>query len=305
MAATAGYTAVMSHRSGETEDVDDRRPRRGHRLRPDQDRRALALGPRGEVQPAAADRGGARRRRDVPGPLGLPLLRQEPRARAAKRGPRWQRTADSPPGRPRRPGGSAGTASGASRSSRCCSRSCSLYISPVSHWSSSRATAEARGRPSCTTSSTRTRGSSAGCRPEAPARARARGAQARAWSRQGERAYVIENLPVASLGRDRIPGRERALPVGGGRAAARRGATTADRTGRATREPASRSCAGASASTSRSRSWPTSTPRHADVGADPAWLRGRGLRALRARGHGLRGRPRGSSDAERVDGRGH
>ena len=46
---------------------DDRRPRRGHRLRPDQDRRAVALGPRGEVQPAAADRGGARGDAEFPG----------------------------------------------------------------------------------------------------------------------------------------------------------------------------------------------------------------------------------------------
>ena len=40
IARAAGYTAVMSHRSGETEDVDDRRPGRRDRLRPDQDRRA-------------------------------------------------------------------------------------------------------------------------------------------------------------------------------------------------------------------------------------------------------------------------
>ena len=40
---------------------DDRRPRRRHRRRPDQDRRAVALGPRRQVQPAAADRGGAGR----------------------------------------------------------------------------------------------------------------------------------------------------------------------------------------------------------------------------------------------------
>ena len=45
----------------------DRRPGGGHRLRADQDRRAVALGPRREVQPAAPDRGGARRRRRVPG----------------------------------------------------------------------------------------------------------------------------------------------------------------------------------------------------------------------------------------------
>ena len=53
---------------------DDRRPRRGHRLRPDQDRRAVAVGSRGEVQPAAADRGGARQRRRLPGPERLPVV---------------------------------------------------------------------------------------------------------------------------------------------------------------------------------------------------------------------------------------
>ena len=41
----AGYTAVMSHRSGETEDFDHRRPRRRHQLRADQDRLAVALRP--------------------------------------------------------------------------------------------------------------------------------------------------------------------------------------------------------------------------------------------------------------------
>ena len=41
----------------------DRRPGRRDRLRPDQDRRTGALGAGREVQPAAADRGGARRRR--------------------------------------------------------------------------------------------------------------------------------------------------------------------------------------------------------------------------------------------------
>ena len=40
----------------------DRRPRRGHQLRPDQDRRTCTFGAGREVQPAAAHRGGARRR---------------------------------------------------------------------------------------------------------------------------------------------------------------------------------------------------------------------------------------------------
>src|SRR5690606_34216019 len=42
---------------------DDRRPRRGDELRPDQDRRAVPHGPRREVQSAPAHRGGARRER--------------------------------------------------------------------------------------------------------------------------------------------------------------------------------------------------------------------------------------------------
>ena len=47
---------------------DDRRPRRRHGLRPDQDGRAVALRSRRQVQPAAAHRGGARRRCGVPRP---------------------------------------------------------------------------------------------------------------------------------------------------------------------------------------------------------------------------------------------
>ena len=63
LARSNGYTAVMSPPLGRDRGHDDRRPRRRHRLRPDQDRRAVALGSRGQVQPAAAHRGGARRRR--------------------------------------------------------------------------------------------------------------------------------------------------------------------------------------------------------------------------------------------------
>ena len=65
MAHRAGYSAVMSHRSGETEDFDHRRSRGRDQLRADQDRIALPFGSAGQVQPADPDRGGARR----PGPL--------------------------------------------------------------------------------------------------------------------------------------------------------------------------------------------------------------------------------------------
>ena len=59
MAHKASYTAVMSHRSGETEDVNHRRPRGRDQLRADQDRLARALRPHRQVQPASAHRGGA------------------------------------------------------------------------------------------------------------------------------------------------------------------------------------------------------------------------------------------------------
>ena len=61
MAQRAGYTAVMSHRSGETEDFDDRGSRGRDQLRTDQDRLALPVGSSGEIQPVDPDRGGARR----------------------------------------------------------------------------------------------------------------------------------------------------------------------------------------------------------------------------------------------------
>ena len=67
IAREAGYTSVMSHRSGETEDTTIADLAVATGVGPDQDRRAVALGPRRQVQPAAADRGGARGGRDLPG----------------------------------------------------------------------------------------------------------------------------------------------------------------------------------------------------------------------------------------------
>ena len=63
LAHARGYAAVISHRSRRDGGHDDRRPRGRHERGPDQDRRAVALGARREVQPAAAHRGGARRPR--------------------------------------------------------------------------------------------------------------------------------------------------------------------------------------------------------------------------------------------------
>ena len=60
MAHRAGYTSVTSHRSGETEDSTIADIGRGNQLGSDQDRFGIAFGSYGQVQPAAAHRGGAR-----------------------------------------------------------------------------------------------------------------------------------------------------------------------------------------------------------------------------------------------------
>ena len=68
IAREAGYTAVISHRSGETEDTTIADLAVGTGGGPDQDRRPVALRSGRQVQPAAADRGGAgRERRPTPG----------------------------------------------------------------------------------------------------------------------------------------------------------------------------------------------------------------------------------------------
>ncbi len=86
MAREAGYAAVMSHRSGETEDVTIADLAVATGLRADQDRRAVAHRPRGQVQPAAADRGGARARGRLPGPLGVPVVSRVGSGRARRAG---------------------------------------------------------------------------------------------------------------------------------------------------------------------------------------------------------------------------
>ncbi len=85
MAREAGYTRRDEPPLGRDRGRDDRRPRRRDRLRADQDRRPVALGSRRQVQPAAAHRGAAGRRRRVPRPLAYSASadRQEPGARAA------------------------------------------------------------------------------------------------------------------------------------------------------------------------------------------------------------------------------
>ena len=67
MANRAGYTAIVSHRSGETEDATIADIAVALNGRPDQDRRSQPYRPRGQVQPAAPHRGGAGGRGSVSG----------------------------------------------------------------------------------------------------------------------------------------------------------------------------------------------------------------------------------------------
>lgn len=71
MANRAGYTAIVSHRSGETEDATIADIAVALNAGPDQDRRAQPHGPRGQVQPAPPHRGRTGRHRRVSGHEGL------------------------------------------------------------------------------------------------------------------------------------------------------------------------------------------------------------------------------------------
>ena len=104
---THGHVAPLRRDRGH----DDRRPGGGHRLRSDQDRRTVALGPDVEVQPAAAHRGGPGGRRLLPGPLRLPFLTPEDSACSRRRGSGCR--PPSPVARAVAAGRSAGTGSAA------------------------------------------------------------------------------------------------------------------------------------------------------------------------------------------------
>ena len=73
MAHAAGYTAVVSHRSGETEDATIADLVVATDCRSDQDRLPVPLRPRGQVQPVDAHRGPAWRRGRLCRARGLPL----------------------------------------------------------------------------------------------------------------------------------------------------------------------------------------------------------------------------------------
>ena len=138
IARDAGYSAVISHRSGETEDTTIADIAVGTRRGADQDRRAVALGPRGEVQPAAADRGGARRERHLPGirelsPEGSTPIRAEPIRREHPRPGRTRLPVEAGAPNPQSrqaAAGSTGTGSDGCFSSSSSSLICISYIGP-------------------------------------------------------------------------------------------------------------------------------------------------------------------------------
>ena len=73
MATEAGYTAVLSHRSGETEDTTIADLAVATGCGQIKTGAPVALGPRGQVQPAPPDRGGPGGRCGLPGSLRLPV----------------------------------------------------------------------------------------------------------------------------------------------------------------------------------------------------------------------------------------
>ena len=87
LARGAGWAAVVSPSLGRDRGHDDRRPRRRDGHRPDQDRRPVAFRAGREVQPPAADRGRARRRRALSGRARSGACRGSSGARASGRDP--------------------------------------------------------------------------------------------------------------------------------------------------------------------------------------------------------------------------
>ena len=195
IAHDAGYTTVISHRSGRDRGHDDRGPRGRHRRRPDQDRRAVALGPGGEVQPAAADRGGARGAGHLSRDRGLRRKVERSGRRTMKRErsrvPRSTTPADAQAaGEPH----SLGQARTGRSSCWCCSRSCS----PTSTRRSTSSTPGGAPTPSAMPAPAAAAGAQAaggeGGIAEGPRRRRRGGAQA-GHGRAGERSFVVKDLP--------------------------------------------------------------------------------------------------------------
>ena len=136
IAREAGYTAVISHRSGETEDTTIADLAVATGAGQIKTGAPVPLGPGGQVQPAAADRGGAGRGRRVPRParfrparpldegmrrlgrVGPGMAARARPARPRRAGCAGRQNAGRPPAASRPPGAaaaaSAGTASGAS-----------------------------------------------------------------------------------------------------------------------------------------------------------------------------------------------
>ena len=119
LAQRSQFSCVISHRSGETEDTTIADLAVATNCGADQDRRARAVGAGRQVQPAAPDRGTARRRRVLRRAGGLPALGGQRAMTAGQR-------ADSPERRAPQPG--AGPRPAQAERSRLTSRAAVLAV---------------------------------------------------------------------------------------------------------------------------------------------------------------------------------
>ena len=272
-----GHVAPLGRDRGR----DDRRPRGGDRLRPDQDGRAVALGPRREVQPAAAHRRGARRttpstpggRSSAPDPRRIRCagaLREERAGAGRIRALNGLACSRSTPPRGPAPSGRVGGIRwdrvGRLALVAMLGVIVLLYISPVKHWIQQSRDRRAPAAAARRARSGRTRGSRAGSsylkRPDSIDRE----ARRLGMVKRGERAFVVPRGTVtATVGCHGLRDRERALPVGGrGAASAQADEVTRSDLDRAVMRGHGRAAAAPGLARSRSASWRTSTASGTD-----------------------------------------
>ncbi len=196
-ATEAGYTVGDVAPLGRDRGHHDRRPRRGHRLRADQDGCSLALGSGGEVQPAPAHRGGAGGGRHLSRPVGIPVARSTWPAGGIRRRPpkglrEWPHT--QPRARPRRSGGIRWDRVGRIALLTTLVVIVGLYVSPARHWIEQSRTAgeQTRELQSLTDENHALKRRVNALRDP---RSLEREARRLGMVRQGERPYVVQGLP--------------------------------------------------------------------------------------------------------------
>ena len=209
MAREAGYTSVISHRSGETEDVTIADLAVATGAGQIKTGASVAHRPGGEVQPAAADRGGARPGCGVPGAAGVrgvgPRGRRETAsARASRRlgiRPRsFRRRSSRPAGPPRAPLRVSGRPLHARRRSPLLRIRRSILCSRKDYKSVERSGHGMPSARSATAASRRARTAPRSAAGPWPRRVPTRGALTRIrWDRLGRIALLVVLVVVAGL----------------------------------------------------------------------------------------------------------